>query len=387
MEQQPSAQAIHEFFTHLALRGSREIREHLKIDYLTSEVQKEISSDSRKLYLHGALKDLEKAALRYQAESLFLIENQNNTPKPQDLFDVHLTNVILQEKIDTIGLWCRKLSEILIDLIGFSKANIEAQYKHFLLIEEIYKTASTQRNLKDYYECKNKWIENKIKHLQKEADAEKTKTNSSFFWYLKENPYKKISFNERLLAILPHTEGFQRLPLRDYDEAFSKMSTSLHPNNSFNESAIHLKHLELSMTRLGILFMHVVFAIKKLLDAPPLGGVLERVENLLKNNKYPEELLNKTMVQPEIKINDCVLVFGNYLAQVVSQKKSKFGYMTFSVKFLEANGLLQLRPENIEDEFIARDLLLLGPYEQIFKRQNNISDANQSAERQEVDIT
>jgi hypothetical protein len=112
----PSPEKMHEFFTHTALRGSREIREHLKIDYLTSSVQQEISKDSRKLYLHGALKDLEKAALRHQTESLFLIENLNDTSKPQDQFDVHLTNIIFQERIDVIGLWCRKLSEILMSL-------------------------------------------------------------------------------------------------------------------------------------------------------------------------------------------------------------------------------------------------------------------------------
>lgn len=130
--------------------------------------------------------------------------------------------------------------------------------RQLLLIEEIHKTTRTQKNLKDYYECKNKRIENKIKRLKKEVNVAKTKTNSSFFWYLKENPHKRVSVNERLLAVLPHTGGFQRLPLRDYDEAFSKMSTSLHPNNSFDESTIYLKHLELSLTRLGILFMHVI---------------------------------------------------------------------------------------------------------------------------------
>lgn len=362
MEENTTPQKAHEFFTYVALRGSFEIREFLNVNYtnISPQAQDSYGTDPRKRYLHGILQEVVKAGLRHQVESNFFLDNYKEELKSQDLLDEHIAYMILQERIDGISLYCRKLSEILIDLIGFSQSNTQEQYQHFLVVCELDRKLSIQKNFSDYYSCDNKLITSQIDVLKKQLSILSSKISNSSCWYLeKGSDFRKASVNKRLLKVLPYTESFQRLPLRDYNEAFSKTSASLHPNPLPDESAVNPKLLEMSLTRLGILFMHVIFAIGNVLESRPSGGVMERVTKLLKDNKYPEEQMKRVMVNPKVRINDAVLVLGRFLAKVTSEKESSFGYKTFSIKFLE---------NEIEDEFIAADLFSLGPYEQFIER-------------------
>jgi len=348
---QPSAEQAHKFFTHTALHGCVEIRELLGISYAAGAPNVNCEEDARKCYFHGILKELTKAGMRHKEEASLLVENSKHAVQKQDPIGEHFLDMLLQERIDVLRLHCRKLSEILIDLIGFGRSNVLKQYQHFLIVNEIDKKIRIQKNFSNYYLCDNQLIKVQIDLLKKKLHSAELKDMAAAAWYLKkENDFLKASINQGLLAVLPSVESFQRLPLRDYDEAFGKMSSSLHPQALGDGSVADIKRWEMELTRLGILFMHVVFAGGKLLGVPPAGGVIEKVTKSLKENKYPDELYNKIFVKPDIKVNDHVLVLGRFPAKVIAEKLGLSG-KTLTIKFLSGGK---------EDEFVAYDLFPLA---------------------------
>jgi hypothetical protein len=182
--------------------------------------------------------------------------------------------------------------------------------------------------------------------------------NKCWYYRNKKGSSFRQSFNERLKKILPQAKSHQKIVLRDYEVSFGAPSKVLHPNPHINETNLTLKSLEHAITRASLLIMQVLTEIVDLIDEQSPEGILKRISDLTKNNKFPEELLNKTLINPDIKINDLVLVYGCFLAQVIGEKVGEYDYKTYSIKYIEKPSLIGIGMDGIEDECPASYLSL-----------------------------
>ncbi len=139
----------------------------------------------------------------------------------------------------------------------------------------------------------------------------------------------------------------QKAVLRTHYVSLGSQSKSLHPGGSAGSRNLSLDDLDLHLGRVGILSLHVVNATKDLMRIHNTNGFLKMCADLVKKNDYPVALHTKK-TKPDIEVNDFVVAAGD-LAQVTKVIRSRYGYKSFLVKYLEKPPI----PSIPEDEFIG----------------------------------
>lgn len=343
----------HEAFLDIPIKGAGQLRQKLNWDYSSYHFMYGPSAyDPKGYYLFGALNEVEKAGISMIQVSEFILESRaNDVPSGLDDEQQRIADNVLQSRIDEVVLWQRKMTEILVDLVGFRGTNSKDNYQHYLVLQELASLRRTQADIKEYYGAVNGNYAYQEAELVRQADQLAAKLDPSKCWYaIVKNgriTHRLRSFEDKFKAVFPKMKVAQRAVMRTHYVSFGSQSKSLHPGSSAGERNLKLDDVDAHLHRVGLLTLHVVNAAKDLMRIHNTKGFLKMCADLVKKNDYPVELHTKK-TRPDIEIGDFVIAGGD-LCQVVKVIRSKYGYRSFRVRYLEK----PLLPSTPEDEFIG----------------------------------
>jgi hypothetical protein len=344
----------HDAFLDIPLKGAAQLRKKLRWDNNSYHLMHGPNShDPKGYYLFGVLNEVEKTGMSMMQASEFIVESRvKGIPDGLNDEQQRIADNVLQSRIDELALWQRKMTEIMVDLVGFRLANNKDYYQHYLVLHELKSLQRTQADIKEYYGSENANYAYQEADLIQQADSLAKNLDPNKCWYANISKTGQIqrslrSLNLRFQAVFPRMKPQQKAVLRTHYVSLGSQSKSLHPGGSAGSRNLSLDDLDLHLSRVGILSLHVVNATKDLMRIHNTNGFLKMCADLVKKNDYPVALHTKK-TKPDIEVNDFVVVAGD-LAQVTKVIRSRYGYKSFLVKYLEKPPI----PSIPEDEFIG----------------------------------
>lgn len=340
-----------EFFIDVCVKGAEDIRRKLGFNegsYLMTHPM--AHSDSRGYYIYSVLDEIEKAGvalIRYQE---FLSEGSSG----QDRVSRNIITSLMDEQM----VWVRKLTEIFVDSILFLDTNTQERFKHYLLVKHLERIRKEIKDLEEFFGCEN------LNLGKQESDlitAIRRLEVSGFLggcWYLQKRKRgggrqlgekaKLTPFKERFDEAVSHATKDQKLTLGlTYDRAFGKPSGDLHYSPSGIDGDFSLQRIDKGIGRIGLLAAHILTLCRQLIGDRRRKGFAAQLARVFRSKGGSNELFEK-LANPKIKRGDFVIAAGDF-AEVVSTKRSKFGYRSFKLKYLSTPPI----PSITSDEFPA----------------------------------
>ena len=367
----------HEIFTRMAIKSVAELRKHLDPNSIdTGRIYPLYIPKARDYVISGMMNEVEKAAISSMFTSNFILESNAQVrtaeqEKEQEKMKAEMPELegnIFQSRIDEMVLWERKLTEQLVDIVGFRHVRKDDYYRHYALLREIERLEKISSDFKHYHGADNKNIEHQLTDLRKEADLIMTKLDPAKCWYVdaatskKNARFKIASFKQRLDRVLPWMTPNQRLMAGISYGEYSVQSSNLHPGQAkIKDEKPTMKALDNHFMRVTMLAAEVVIGSMDAMSMHNKKGWLGNLAKTNKANAYPATLIAK-LTKPGIEKGDFVLAYGD-LAEVVKVNKTKFGYRSFRVKYLERAPI----PSIPVDEMPAR-------YVKLYQKRKPIAD-------------
>ncbi len=363
-------------FSELAIKGSARLRERLKIgEDSVSLIYGPNTSNPKKYYLNGVLNEVEKAGMAMMYTADFVIESKKKPePEIKDATGYRISNNAIQIKIDELTLSERKLTETLIDLVGFRRVNSADYYRHYVVLHELDTKKKVLNDMHEFSGIKNKNLSYQINELKQQADTLAAKLDPAKCWYAKTksgNLTLNISpFRDRFKTVYPHMREYEKAVLYTYGASFGRQSDLLHSGKPVDRRKLTVSNIGSHIGRIGILATHVLNAAKDLGHMHNVKGPLKIIADVTKKNDYPIQLF-KQKTKPPISDGDFVVTVWGDLGQVIKVVKSKYGFKAFKVRFLDKLPL----PGIPIDDFPAENLRLL------YKRKQLIEQVRQEIEK------
>lgn len=342
-------QKRHETFTGMAIKSVAELRKHLDPNSVEGgRMYPPNTPKARDYVISVMMNEVEKAALSSMVTSEFILESNaqvitEEKQKEQDKVNAEMPNLegnIFQSRIDEMVLWERKLTEQLVDIVGFRHTRKDDYYRHYILLREIERLERISSDFRQYHGSENKNIKHQLVELKKGADLQMANLEPNKCWYVESatstgnGRYKIASFKKRLDLVLPWMKPNQKLMVGISYGEYSVQSTNLHPGTvKIKDEKPTMKALDGHFMRVTMLSAEVVIGAMDAMGMHNKKGWLGDLSKTNKSNTYPATLMEK-LTKPGIEKGDFVIAYGD-LAQVDKVIKSKFGYHSFRVRYLE----------------------------------------------------
>lgn len=371
--------ARHEMFTKNALKGVAELRKYLDPSSTNSGqiFGAEHVASPRDYVISGMVNEVEKAAISSMQTSSFILDSHASDLKSTDKEKAAVAKMIeempgldaaiFQSRIDEMTLWERKLTEELVDLVGFRRSRKGEYYRHYAMLRERERLVKIASDFREYHASENKNIKYQIDEIEGRIDKHVTSLDQSKCWYVKSTDQTKKSrfeiadYRARLNSVLPWMSGNQKIMIGTSYGEYSVQSGNLHPGQvKIKDEIATMKALDNHFMRVTMLAMEVIFAAMDARGMYNTRGWLGAIAKATKKNDYPATLLAR-MTKPNIEKGDFVIAYGD-LAEVTKVNRSKYGYRGFRVRYLEKPPI----PEIKEDEMPARYVKLLTKRKPIF---------------------
>jgi hypothetical protein len=356
-------------FISVPLKGGGELRRKLKWSnssyHFTHPAH---TSDPKGYYLYGVLNEVEKAILSVMQADEFVADSRAaGMPTDLDEDGQRIGDNVFQSRIDELSLWQRKMTELMVELQGFSSVNTDDYYRHYLALHELQSLHRSQADLKEYYNATNENYAFQEKELNQQIDALAPKLDPAKCWYAEVKnrriTHRFENFDKRFQYSFKKMRVELRATLRTQHLSFGNQSKSMHAGTSAGERQLSLDSIDAHSGRVVMLALHVVVMVKDLMHIQNTKGWLKTCADLIKKNDYPVKL-HEQRTRPDIKVGDFVVV-GNNLAQVVKVNISKgYGYKSFRVRYLKELPL----PGIIQDEVPGDWVRLLYKREPLVKQ-------------------
>lgn len=354
----------------LIIRACAQLRKHIKWDNDSYHFSYGINStDPKGYYLYGVLNEVEKACFSMMLTADWVKDSEKtyDSKKELDQEQRRIADNLCQSKIDELSVWQRKMTELMVTLVGFREANEQDYYRHFLALHELQHLNHSQNDLDIYYGIKSENYAYQQTELHQLIDQTAGKLNSAKVWYAEKKKdgmlgRKVDSFGNRFQYSFEKMEEQLRATLRTQYLSFGLQSRNIHVGTASSERNLELDNISTHIIRIGTLAIHVVVLVKQLLDAKDKDAVTT-CEDIVYKNEYPVDL-HRRRTSPDIQVGDFVLASWD-LGQVIKVNISqRYGFKSFRVRFLDREPL----PGTTEDEFVGEHIQLL------FKRGKSMVD-------------
>lgn len=361
-----------EMFTTNAIRATGDFRKYLDSSSIDSNngMGVAFAPSARDFVISGMLSEAEKAAISSMQTSSFILDSREAEKKStkEDKKNAEkiaeeapwIEPAIYQSRIDEMTLWERKLTEILVDLIGFRHVLKDEYYRHYALLRERERLVRMASDFRQYHDCENLNMQYQIDELSRRIDEVTSKLDPTKCWYVKSTRasssarYEVADYRMRLNKVLKWMSPNQKVMVGFTYGSYSVQSGNLHPGTAkIKDEEPTMKALDNHFMRVTMLVNEVVFAAMDAKKIHNAKGWLAGFAKANKSNKYPSTILAK-MTRPGVEVGDFVIAYGD-LAEVTKIKKSPYGYQGFRVKYLEKPPI----PAIPEDEMPARYVKLL----------------------------
>lgn len=376
----------HDFITSMTLRCGNSLRKKLATDENHYQRVSWIShSDARSFFIYGCLDEIMKAATASLRWIEFLKETDEKLMESEGDNAAYIQRAVHEAVYDEQQMWSRKLHEIQADLILFSITNEQEYFRLYLAYRELEKYLGFQNDLNEFFGCQSGNALHSINSARSIIGQMEAKTEPAKRWFLKtpvlpENPRPGGLFTSTRQKILRAIEGGtpdQRIALGiSYDRGYSLASKSVHSNIGDPQRQISAKNISTQLGRIGLMSAHIILSGYELLGIEPEGSSATLKKTFLESSAGHQ--LHSSMCK-DFKVGDIVVAYGDDLCLVTEVSKSKYGYTSCKVRFLEQPML----PELLEDWFSA-------PYVQIVVPKANLLEdikaifANAGQEFQDV---
>jgi hypothetical protein len=349
-----------EFYLSVALKAANDLRTTLGID---EESFRRIApmawQDPRPAFIYRVLDEVQKAGVAIKDWSEKLGESEW---KPE--YTEHLIRLVTQWQQDEQSFRSRKLSEISIDLICFSRTNEAEYYRDYLRLKELDTVVRSLRDQQEFFGFKRRNTEYNVDWIARDVrTAERNGLDISKRWYLKQptsfqDKWKTgrlqfSSFRQRYIHILDIALPSELAIIgKSYVHAYN-MSSDVHFTPHDISSDFHPDDIYSGIDRVGLLCYAIVIRCQLLLGVVPTG-VNTQIRKMHDENAEPARLVAGLKEEPA-EVGDFVWVQGD-ICRVKEARKSKYGYTSYLVQYVERPPI----PEIKEDYFAAGEIRVVA---------------------------
>lgn len=283
---------------------------------------------------------------------------KDTSSETQDRISRNVTGSVVDQQM----VWIRKLIEIMTDLILFLNTNTQEYFRHFLLISHLDDLKKAISDSKEFFNCENLNHKHQVDEMNKKIQELELNINLSTCWYLAGKKgggkysgakCKFASFKDKIQVAYVKADPDQKLTLEiTYGNAYGRSSQSLHPNFANPDPETDSRHIEIGISRIGILAAHILVLCRKLLKDKRRKGFVSQISRVIRTNRYPQQIM-KNRVNPGIKRGDFVIAYRD-IAEVVKVNKSKYGYRSFKVKYLAKPPLSNIPIDTFPAMFVRK---------------------------------
>ena len=145
---------------------------------------------------------------------------------------------LLQGLLDEQSMWIRKLTEVLTEVVLFSRTNSPEHFRHYLLVNELKRVRRAITNANDFYECSVENYRNQESDLVAQITAVESNLILANCWYLayarvggrhSGTTAKLSSFRDRLVEAMGVADRNLRCFLGlSYDQGYGGVSEQIH---------------------------------------------------------------------------------------------------------------------------------------------------------------
>ncbi len=346
------------FIYEVSQRGVIDLRKALGIENGIRFVVSYGYHDARVAFLDRVLDEIQKAGMAMVKWEEQLADSPDSAALDSE---DPLVRVMLRQTADDQSLWRRKLTEALVDLIGFTTTNSDTYYRHYLLYADLDYHQSHQMDLEEFHGARSGKVEHSITMVRETIGRlEAARFDLSKCWYLKERkPVAKAatkgggvfaSLRQRFKYALEHAGPYEKLMLGlSYGNGISEPSRDIHFHQEPDFFAVTNEKLEASVTACGALAMTVLLRCQDLTGIIP-EGINTRIRQMEASNTEPAKILAQ-VTGNRAEVGDFVLAYGN-LAEVIEVITGAFGYQSYRVRYLAERSLPDVPEEAVIAQYI-----------------------------------
>lgn len=184
-----------EFWARALVRAPEDLRALLQVDEANFRfVAGTAHGASGDYFLYATLDEIEKLGIAVMGWEEIVGNEEIQA-------DDAMTRVILERSLDEQSFWLRKMLEALIDLVCFSQTNEHSYYRHLLLLREIRRHLSTQKDFIDFYGAPSSNVEWSINRVYEEIrELEMNEIDFARVWYARRPLAAQPTSPDRILT-------------------------------------------------------------------------------------------------------------------------------------------------------------------------------------------
>jgi len=308
----------------------------------------------REYYVYGIIDEIIKAGSSAMRWEEFL----KTTDSPDNAINTHEGRLINEAVIDEQNMWIRKLSEILVDEIIFSKYNNEHFYLGYLTAIALDNNLAIQKDINEFYNSRNDSLQQSINRDLEILSAIQAKTKCKPLPHLEiiisksSIPYPGkvfLSFRRRLLKAFEIVSDNERLALNvTYGIGYGRWSRSLHGKVYGPMTIKRANTIDSLLNHMAIIGFNILHRAHELLGLDP-SGINKQISNYLRYTSNAPELIK--LHKKDYEVGD-LAVTNDGLGQIVKFTTSKYGYKAYKIEYLSRLDLRKIR----QDWFPAIDI-------------------------------
>lgn len=347
----PKYKLFWDYAVDIGFKAGHALRKQLHLDEDNFRFRAPYShKNSRNVYVYRAIDEVQKAASCLMRWKKFF-SDADKSSYTKDV-EKQMMRITEQAVFDEQSLRCRKLRESLVDTILFLNTNEDIYFKDYFYLYELYEYEMYQTDREEFYGFTNRNTEAHIQWLRGcIGKLERAGLHLNKRWYLIDTKpitslkkvvlssfrsrYKKISIEQGPEIITLLAKSYSHAYGESRDIHFSASDTS----HSFNEDS-PLREA----TTVALLVIHLIVKLQELslIEDNQLNDILSGIRS-----KITEQEPYTELITPQACVGDYVLAWGD-LGQVIEERKSKYGYFSYHVRYIDKPPL-----ENITDDWFA----------------------------------
>jgi len=306
--------------------------------------------DGRSYYLYGAADEVCKAGIAVMRWAEFL--SGPDAPTPETAKDRHLERLCVESVVDEQGMWQRKLTEWLANLVCFSTTNEQEYYRLFLAAETYSWQLGVLKDLCEYYDCDSGNARIGLEWARDRMVTELAAVDQARCWFLEPRVFTKLPqrpggifrrLARRLSMAFTHGTPDERLSLGiTYGGGFGQASRSVHPAIGDVHPPVTVDDVRRNLRRVSLLCINVMNRSHLLAGVEP-RGLARRVAAVFCESGSADTQLRRVHM-PGYDTGDVVLAMG-HLAEVLERRVSRYGLECYRVRFL-VRGPLKETPQD-----------------------------------------
>lgn len=352
-----------ELYVSFAMKCADDLRKTLPHEEREFAASLPISyADPKWILVYRALDEVQKGAICVQNWSELLEDGDKTDPNIPPQVDRIVRHWLRDEQ----SFRRRKLVEVLVELICFSRTNEATYYRDFFLLKELHEAVQGVNDQHSFFGFRRENTVHYVRLLSQQVQALESKLELTKRWYL--NPPHRFrqqwlrkgvtfsSFRSRFKSIFDIALPHERVILgKSYLHAYGQ-SVDIHFSAQQTRTRPRSENVELGVDIVGILCLDIIIRCQLLLDVVP-DGSNRKLRDMWDSNEFPGELL-KESTAPNISKGDFVVVLGyGDLCEVVGSLTSGFGYVSYSLRYLQTPPM----PTVPVDWFAAGEIRLVLP--------------------------